>query len=54
MSPRVTSLVAEEGADMDRANQDGAERVGEATDLNCFDLNCALLHLTIAASMAHM
>ena len=50
MSPNDTSLVEEEGADVDR---DGAGRV-EATEFVCHDLNCTLLCLTVAASMAHM
>ena len=54
MSPRVTSLVEEEGADVDGAEGDGAEWEGGATDPDCLDLNCALLRLTVAASMAHM
>ena len=49
MSARVTSLVEEEGADVD-----GSKREGGAADPNYLDLNCALLHLTIAASMTHI
>ena len=54
MSPRVTSLVEDEGADVDGVDRDGAEWVGGAVDPNCLDLNYASLRLTIAASMAHM
>ena len=54
MSPRVTSPVEEEGADVDGANRDGAKREGGATDPNCLDLNYASLRLMVAASMAHM
>ena len=48
-SPRVTSPVEEKGA-----NMDGVEREGGADDPDCLDLNCALLRLTVAASIAHM
>ena len=54
MSPRVTSLVEEEGADVDGDEGDGAEWEGGATDPDCLDLNCALLCLIVVASMAHM
>ena len=54
MSPSDTSLKEEEEADMDGANRDGAEREGKATEFICRDLNYASLHLTVAASMAHM
>ena len=54
MSPRVTSLGEEEGADVDEADQDEAEREGGATDPDCFDLNCTSLRLTVAVSMAHI
>ena len=54
MSPRVTSLVEEEGADVDGAEGDGAEWEGGATNPDCLDLNCALLRLIVVASMAHM
>ena len=47
MSPRDTSLVEEEGADVDGDRDEAAESV-------CRDLNCALIRLTVAASMAHM
>ena len=46
-----TSLVEDEGANVDGVNQDEAEREGGAADLECLDLNCASLCLTIAASM---
>ena len=54
MSPSDSSLVEEEGADVDGADQDGVEREGEAADPDCLNLNYALLRLTIAVSMAHM
>ena len=53
MSLRVTSLVEEEGADVDEADQDEAEREGGAADPDCFELNCTSLRLTVAVSMAH-
>ena len=34
MSPRVTSSIEEEGADVDGADRDGAEQEGGATDLD--------------------
>ena len=54
MSPSDTLLKEDEGADVDGADRDGAEREEGATKSICRDLNCALLHLTVAASMAHM
>ena len=39
MSPRVTSLVEKEGADVDRAGRDGAEREVGAAEFDCHDLN---------------
>ena len=48
-SPRDTSLVEEEGAE-----RDGAEQEGRAAKSDCRDLNYALLRLSIAMSMAHM
>ena len=54
MSPKVTSLIEEEGVDVDGADQDGVEQEGEVVDPDCLDLNYALLHLTVAASMAHI
>ena len=54
MSPNVTSLKEEEGADVDEAKRDGAEWEGGATESVCYDLNSASLRLTIVASMAHM
>ena len=54
MSPRVTSLVENEGADVDGADRDGAEWEGGAAKSDCCDLNCTSLHLTVTASMAHM
>ena len=53
MSPSDTSLMEEEGGDVDRVDRDGARRVG-AIESVYRDLNCASLCLTIAASMAHM
>ena len=53
MSPSDTSLVEEEGADVDRVDRDGARRVG-AVESVYRDLNCTSLCLTITASMAHM
>ena len=54
MSSSDTSLVEEEGVDVDGANRDAVEQEGEAAESNCRDLNCALLRLTVVASMAHM
>ena len=54
MSPSDTSLVEEEGADVDRAERDGAEREGRAAESDCHYQNYASLCLTVAASMAHM
>ena len=53
MSSRDTSLIEKEGADVDGADQDGVERLKEVTNPDCLKLNCSL-HLTVAASMAHM
>ena len=53
-SSSITSPIAEEGADVDRADRGGAEREGGAAKSDYHDLNCASLHLTVAASMAHM
>ena len=53
MSPSDTSLM-EEGADVDRANQDGAEQEGRAAKSIYHDLNYALLRLTVVAFMALM
>ena len=47
ISPRVTPLVEEKGADVD-----GAEGVGGASDLDYIDRNCASLCLTAVASIA--
>ena len=41
MSLRVTSLVEEEGADVDGVDRDGAEWERGAADPDCLDLNCA-------------
>ena len=48
MSPKVTSLEEEEGADVDGAEWDGAEREGGAAKSDCRDRNWASLCLTIA------
>ena len=48
MSPSDTLLVEVEGADVDRANRDGAEQEGGATDPDYLDLNCASLRLMVA------
>ena len=47
MSPSDTSLMEEEGADVDRADRNGVERVEVAKSV-CRDLNYALLRLTVA------
>ena len=53
MSPKDTSLVEEEGADVGQVEQDGVRR--EAGTESCYrDLNYASLCFTIVASMAHM
>ena len=54
MSPRDTLLEEKEGADVDGANRDRAERKGGAAESVSRDLNCISLRLMIAASMAHM
>ena len=54
MSPSNTSLVEDEGVDVDEAEQDGAELEGGAAESDCHDVNYASLRLTVAASMAHM
>ena len=54
MSPSDTSLVEEEGADVDGANRDGAERERGATESDYHDRNYALQRLMVAASMAHI
>ena len=48
MSPKVTSLEEEEGADVDGAEQDGVKREGGAAKFDCRDRNWALLCLTVA------
>ena len=48
MSPRVTSLEEEKGADVDGAERDGVEREGGAAESDCRYLNYASLRLTIA------
>ena len=53
MSPKDTSLVEEEGADVGQAERDGVGR--EGGEESCYrDLNCASLRFTVVASMAHM
>ena len=47
MSPSDTSLVEEEGVDVDRADRDGVERVEGVESVYC-DLNQASLRLTVA------
>ena len=54
MSLSDTSLIEDEGEDVDGANQDGAEQEEGAAKSDCCDLNYASLCLTIAASMAYM
>ena len=54
MSPNDASLREDEGADVDRADRDGAEREGGAAKSDYHDLNCALQHFMIAASMAQI
>ena len=49
MSSRVTPLVEEEEVDVDRAVEAGGIAVS-----NRLERSCASLHLTVAASMAHM
>ena len=53
MSPSDKSLVEEEGANVDLADQDGTEQVG-GVEFVCRDLNCASLCFTVAASMAQI
>ena len=48
MSPRVISLVEEEGEDGDGAERDGVEREGGVAEFDYRDLNCASLRLTVA------
>ena len=54
MSPSDTSLVEEEGVDVDGADQDESEWEGGVAESDCHDLNCTSLCLTVAVSMAHM
>ena len=53
MSPSDTSLVEEEGADVDGADREGTEREGGVAD-SYRDLNCASLRFTVVASMAQI
>lgn len=52
MSPKDTSLVEEEGANVGRIER-GVGREGGVESCRR-DLNCASLRFTVAASMAHM
>ena len=53
MSPKDTSLVEEEGADMGRAGRNGVRWEGCVE--SCYrDLNYTSLRFMVAASMAHM
>ena len=54
MSLSDTSLVKEEGADVNGAKRDGAEWEGGVAESDCRDLNYALPRLTVTTSMAHM
>ena len=54
MSPSDTSLVKEEGANVDGVERDRAEHEGGATESDCYDPNYASLRLTVATSMAHI
>ena len=54
ISLRVTSLIEEEGADVDGTDRDRVEREGGVADPDCLDLNCASLCLMVAASMAQI
>ena len=54
MSLSDTLLVEKEGAYVNGADRDGAERKGGAANLDYLNLNCASLRLTVAASMAHI
>ena len=47
MSLRDTSLVKEDGADVDQADRDGAEREGGVAESNCRNRNWASLRLTV-------
>ena len=53
MSPSDTSLVEEEGSDVDEVDLDGAKREGGAAN-SYRDLNCSSLRFTVAASMAQI
>ena len=53
MSPKVTSP-EEEGTNSDGAERDGAKREGGAIESDYLNRNCASLHFTVVASMAHM
>ena len=53
MSPKVTLLEEEEGADVGRSERDGVSQEG-GVESCCCDLNCASQHFMVAASMAHM
>ena len=53
MSPKDILLEEEEGADVGRVERDAIGQEG-GVESCCRDLNCALLHFTVVASMAHM
>ena len=54
MSPKVTLPEEEERAYVDGVEQDGAEWEGGAAKSDYLNRNCASLHFTVVASMAHM
>ena len=54
MSLSDTSLVEEEGANVNGANRDGTKQEGGAAGPDCLDLNYASLRLMVATFMAHM
>ena len=54
MSPSDTSLVEEEGVDVDGAEWDGAKQERGVAESDYRDLNCTLLRLMVVAYMAHM
>ena len=53
MSPSDTSLVEEEGANVEQADRDGAGWVGVVESVY-HDLNYTSVHFTIATSMAQI
>ena len=54
MSSSHTSLVKEEGTDVEGAEEDGVEWEGGAVESDYRDLNCTLLRLMVVAYMAHL